>query len=232
MVLNNTKTGARFSSNAGIAIGPILFIVAILAILAAAIAAGSGSFTANTNSESDRAKAEAIIEIGDNLKIGMDRGTMDNNLTLQAMVVNSALTSNANELFSPTGGGIAPPSASLAGNAQTDTWLYPYGHVPHIGTTTGGDLLAVLNVSTSLCSEINNKAVSSVAFSDAQTGTNIPPSADVGNFAAYATWNNTQTLDANMSAWPTDLVGKPIGCLQNANTHSPGYFFYEVIAVQ
>ena len=42
----------RLSPNAGIAIGPILFIIAILAILAAAIAAGSGSFTAGTTSES------------------------------------------------------------------------------------------------------------------------------------------------------------------------------------
>ena len=45
----------------GIALGPILFIIAILAILAAAIAAGSGSFTANTNTESAKAMAEAIV---------------------------------------------------------------------------------------------------------------------------------------------------------------------------
>ena len=45
----------------GIALGPILFIIAILAILAAAIAAGSGSFTANTNTESAKAMAETII---------------------------------------------------------------------------------------------------------------------------------------------------------------------------
>ena len=31
----------------GIALGPILFIIAILAIIAAAIAAGTGEFTAN-----------------------------------------------------------------------------------------------------------------------------------------------------------------------------------------
>jgi hypothetical protein len=34
----------RFSSNAGIAIGPILFVIALLGILAAVIAAGTGDF--------------------------------------------------------------------------------------------------------------------------------------------------------------------------------------------
>jgi hypothetical protein len=45
----------------GIALGPILFIIAILAILAAAIAAGMGGFNANTNTESAKAIAETII---------------------------------------------------------------------------------------------------------------------------------------------------------------------------
>ena len=36
----------------GIALGPILFIIAILAILAAAIAAGNGGFNANTTTDS------------------------------------------------------------------------------------------------------------------------------------------------------------------------------------
>ena len=46
----------------GIALGPILFIIAVLAILAAAIAAGSGSFSANTNTESAKAMAEVAIQ--------------------------------------------------------------------------------------------------------------------------------------------------------------------------
>jgi hypothetical protein len=45
----------------GIALGPILFIIAILAILAAAIAAGSGGFNASTSTESAKAMAEVVI---------------------------------------------------------------------------------------------------------------------------------------------------------------------------
>ena len=46
----------------GIALGPILFIIAILAILAAAIAAGSGGFSASTNTESAKAMAEVVVQ--------------------------------------------------------------------------------------------------------------------------------------------------------------------------
>ena len=48
----------------GIALGPILFIIAVLAILAAAIAAGSGGFSASTSAESAKALAETIIQSG------------------------------------------------------------------------------------------------------------------------------------------------------------------------
>src|SRR5580698_3637990 len=106
----------RMAPNAGIAIGPILFIIAILAILAAAIAAGSGSFTSGTSSESDRTKSSALVQIGENLKIGMDRITMEGGLSATTVDVNPANTSATNSLFSPVGGGISVPSISMANN--------------------------------------------------------------------------------------------------------------------
>ena len=45
----------------GIALGPIVFIIAILAIIAAAIAAGAGGFSANTKTESAKAMAQVIV---------------------------------------------------------------------------------------------------------------------------------------------------------------------------
>src|SRR5580704_1567173 len=94
-------TRTRQPRNAGIALGPILFIIAILAILAAAIAAGSGSFNAPTATEGDKTKASALIEVGDNLKIGMDRMTMENGISWGGWNINSSSTSNNNDLFSP-----------------------------------------------------------------------------------------------------------------------------------
>ena len=51
----------RFHHQSGIALGPILFIIAILALLAAAISAGSGGFNASTSTESAKAMAEVIV---------------------------------------------------------------------------------------------------------------------------------------------------------------------------
>ncbi|MGO9172216.1 MAG: hypothetical protein ACLP7P_09655 [Rhodomicrobium sp.] len=49
------------NSQLGIALGPILFIIAIIAILAGVIAAGSGGFNANTATESAKAMAEVVV---------------------------------------------------------------------------------------------------------------------------------------------------------------------------
>ena len=48
---------SKLNTQDGIALGPILFIIAILAVIAAAIAAGAGSFNANTGTESVKATA-------------------------------------------------------------------------------------------------------------------------------------------------------------------------------
>lgn len=48
----------------GIAIGPILFVIAILAVLVGAISSGSGGFGSDTSVERARANAAAIVAIG------------------------------------------------------------------------------------------------------------------------------------------------------------------------
>src|SRR5476649_511292 len=110
MIEEYNRQTQRWSSDAGIAIGPILFIIAILAILAAAIAAGSGGFTSGTANESNSTKASALIQIGENLKIGMERMVMENGISYGAYTINPANTTNNNDLFSPLGGGITAPS--------------------------------------------------------------------------------------------------------------------------
>jgi hypothetical protein len=56
----------------GIALGPILFMIAILAILAGAIAAGSGGFTANANKENAKITAATLIHLLNDYKTGFD----------------------------------------------------------------------------------------------------------------------------------------------------------------
>jgi hypothetical protein len=149
----------RLGPNAGIAIGAILFMVAILAILAAAVAAGSGSFTSSTTNDSSRTKSSALVSIGDNLNTGMEHITAEGGILPLSVVLDPTQTSGVTDLFSPSGGGIAAPSVSMANNPVYDVWYYPTGYVKGIGTGSGGsyDILAVLPVSPGVCAEINNR---------------------------------------------------------------------------
>jgi hypothetical protein len=215
----------------GIALGPILFIIAILAVLAAAIAAGSGSFSASTNTEGNRTKASGLLQIAQNLKIGMDRLTMENGIAWNAWTTNAQNTLNTNDLFSPTGGGIGAPSTVLAGNPNGDAWYYPEGAISGLGTYASNNQnmaqLAVLNVTQGVCAEINNRA----------NGTAIAPTAvNLGNFALPASSGNIAS--PMFTNWPDDptnslvvnLYGKSVGCVNNSNTGAgAGYYFYEVL---
>ncbi|MDX2027109.1 MAG: hypothetical protein SFW62_00565 [Alphaproteobacteria bacterium] len=209
----------RFASQSGIAIGPILFIIAILAILAAAIAAGSGSFTAGTSKESDRTRASALIQIGENLKIGVDRLLLQDIAQFGAIDFNAknADSSSNNVLFSPNGGGITAPSVTLANDPGNDVWYYPTGGIGGLGTASS-EQLAVLRVSQGVCTEVNARA----------NALATPAVNDLGDFTSAS---NDAAL---LAAWPAALFGKPIGCVQNNNATdaSEGYFFYQVLAIR
>lgn len=216
----NSADTMRLSRNAGIAIGPILFIVAILAILAAAIAAGSGSFTAGTTTESNRTKSSALIQIGENLKIGMDRITMEAGLAPTAVDTNGLNTSASNALFSPVGGGVAAPSVSMANNPATDLWYYVNGPINGLGTSAN-EVFAVLRVSNGVCAEINNRVTGTAA---------VPAAAALGDFTSGAT-----VAAGTVTLWPAsapNLTGINVGCVNNSNATSLGDYFYQVLAIQ
>lgn len=141
--------GARLrSDDKGIAIGPILFVVAILGILAAAIAAGSGSFTGSTQKESAKTKAAAIVETGQHLKFGWDR-IIGSGVAAGSVVIDPTATSNATDLFSPSGGGIAPPSNTMATSGKK--WCF--------SETTNDPVAVFLPVDESVCREINRLTI-------------------------------------------------------------------------
>jgi hypothetical protein len=209
------RSGQRLSGEAGVAIGPILFIIALLAILAAAIAAGSGSFTAGTNTESDRTKASALIAIGENLKVGMDRMALENNVAFGAYTINAVNTTNNNDLFSPTGGAITPPSTSMANQPGTDQWLYMTGTLPEIGNDPSQ--LALLKVSSGVCDAINAQA---------NGITNVPSV----NGILYTPILPGLFLAPMGTTWP--LPGALVGCINNTNPGSKGTYFYQVLYIQ
>lgn len=201
----------RFHTQAGIAIGPILFVVAILAILATAIAAGSSTFATSSGQETNRVNAASMIQIGQNLKMGVDRITALGT-AIANVDINASNTTGNSAIFSPTGGGLVPPSTSLS-NSGSDAWIYTWADAANIGSsgTTGRERVALLKVTQGVCDQINS-----------QTGNGSTPSAaDYGNFS------NT----VNLTAWPTGLEGKMVGCF-NSNGGTAGYYFYQILAVQ
>ncbi|MDD3030098.1 MAG: hypothetical protein PHS57_07455 [Alphaproteobacteria bacterium] len=234
------------SPNAGIAIGPILFIVAILAILAAAIAAGSGSFTAGTTQEANKTKSSALIQIGDTLATGMARIMMSNVLDPEQIDTNVQNTTGLSALFSPVGGGISAPSVGMANYPLYDTWAFPKGNISGFGTA-GNEILAVIPVSRGVCSEINNRVAGIAA---------VPPAGDYGTFLSTGASQATGDFPASSATWTvgattTTTTGPTLhavstGCLYNtgaalgtgcgAGTCTAGpttqFFFYQVLAVQ
>lgn len=216
------QVSGRVRQDAGIALGPIIFIIAILAILAAAIAAGSGSFNGSTNTEGNRTKASGLIQVGENLKIGMDRITMENGIGWGAWTLNVNNTVNSNDMFAPAGGGISPPSIALAGNAAGDVWWYPQANINGLGTTADKQL-AILNVSQGVCQEINNRA-NGVASAPALAMTASPKSNGDINTAISSLVSNTGNTAV--------IYGKPVGCFQNTNASDGNYYFYQVLYVQ
>ncbi|MBV8061934.1 MAG: hypothetical protein JO126_06800 [Alphaproteobacteria bacterium] len=209
----------RQRQDAGIALGPIIFIIAILAILAAAIAAGSGSFNASTNTEGNRTKASGLIQQGENLKIGMDRLTMENGVAWGGWNINTTGTVNTTDLFAPAGGGISAPSIALAGNAQGDVWYYPMANINGLGTTADKQL-AVLNTTQGICQEINNRANGSATAPGIDAGGTMKTNGDL-----------TTKISVNMTS-ASVLYGKPVGCLQNTNAADGNYYFYQVLFIQ
>lgn len=204
----------RSAPEAGIAIGPILFVVAILAILATAIAAGSSTFATNASQETNRTNAAAMVQLGQNMKLSVDR-IVALGVNVANVDINSSNTTGNAALFSVTGGGMVPPSRALAATPATDDWIYTWGAVAGLGSATG-ERVALLRVNLGVCNQINTQ--SGVTYTLAGID--------------YGTFNNTTNLTT--TNWPAGLNGKMVGCFQNDNADNTydGYYFYQVLAVQ
>jgi hypothetical protein len=221
----------RFAPDAGIAIGPILFIIAILGILAAAIAAGSGSFTVKTSKESDATKASALIDLGSTSKLGMDR-LMAAGYDFSTIYIDIAKTTETNSVFSPTGGGVGVPSTAMAScptfsaalptcalRTTADGWNFPKstGDIMLLGTTSGTNIsviqLMMIPVTQGTCDAINQQANALVGSTQASGVI----------FAATDTGNIASTAAGAITAWDADLKSKYVGCINSSSdSTTPG----------
>lgn len=211
------RSGRSLSDDAGVALGPILFILAILGILAAAVAASSGSFNGNSMAEAARTNASALIQSGNLLKVGFSR-LIGSGADFDNIVIDPNSTVNDMDLFSPSGGSVNVPLNTLANNPATDIWHYPLAALPQMGTSAT-DRVALLKVGKALCNQINIKANALATDAD-----DVSLAADAGDATAA-------TL-AGAANWPMPLIGKEVGCLKNLNATTPGYFYFQVLGVR
>lgn len=146
---NRRMTLRRLHHQQGIALGPILFIIAVLAVLAAAIAAGSGGFSGSINPDSAKVAASVILQesqqVQSTVQLLMANGCDETQLNFLASAANGNNTSNigANpsaptdhhcDLFDPRGGNLIyvpiPSSYCVSGATQcryfpSDETSYP-----------------------------------------------------------------------------------------------------------
>ncbi len=171
---------------------------------------GSSSFSSNSGQETNRVNAASIIQIGQSLKSGFDRVTSQGT-PLANVDVNAANTSSNAAVFAPDGGGLVPPSVSLAADPTTDTWIYTWADVTNMGTAEL-ERIGALKVTPGVCDQINAQIINGAT----------PTATDLGNIS-----NAT-----NFSAWPSELAGKMVGCVNNNAAGATGTYFYQVLGVQ
>jgi hypothetical protein len=136
----------RKGNQSGIAIGPILFVVALLAVLASAVAAGSGSFNSDTSAIKAKAQASAILEYAHEVKFAVEKligkGCKDTEISFENDVVSgytnpNSLSDKSCHVFDVNGGGIIwkePPKGSTQlVDLSNGGYVFVANRVPALG---------------------------------------------------------------------------------------------------
>ena len=233
----------HFPYQAGIAIGPILFVVAILAVLVGALAAGSGGFSSSTAKDSTRTQVSALIEQGTIMKIGFDK-LFGTGIQIEEMILSPAYTTaNATyALFSAQGGQLifpVPPAPAVPATG-INTWRFvPSANLPYQGVA-GGDLTAVIGVANlAYCQAIN-----SIIFGTNATQTTtipVPSTPLTPTLSHMGTCSDvnilTTTGGCNIAGNSFDLGNyttinaRAQACISDGAA-TPSYYYYQVLLVK
>ncbi|QQR68709.1 MAG: hypothetical protein IPI58_07660 [Alphaproteobacteria bacterium] len=227
------------ASESGIAIGPILWVVAILAVLAAAIAAGSGVFNGDISAVKAKAQASAILEQANLLTIAVQRvvghGCTDTQISFENPMVSGYVNSNAPSdkschVFDVNGGGINFPTITASTSDTTDGGKFVFeGSATFHGLgELIPDLVGYLPIdSLDLCKQLNTGlGLGGYLGQDLYRN---PSDLTRGRFTGQYVHDHYSVDDGG--AWPQ---GKVMGCVEKtplSPTSWPAtyYFFFVVL---
>jgi hypothetical protein len=221
----------------GIAIGPILFIIALLAIVAIAMSAGSSGFSGNTTNESNRTKAAELIQMGQNYKAAVTRLGAQG---YQPAVAGGSMTANndprlivyydcdgngpgagKNCLFSPLGGGGVFPPGTLAADISAP-FVYNSTNPRPVGTvqvdglgSADGDVVFMYVVTQGVC-----EAARSI----------LKQTNPIAEFTLADDPIDFVTVD-NAATHPITDSARMEGCFHE-NDNFNAYVYYQVLAVR
>ena len=232
--MQSAHVPSSLAPNAGIAIGPILFVVAILAVLVGALAAGSGGFGSSTADDSNRINSSTLIEQGTNIKTAVDRLMINGNAPADLYL--SPLYSSGNAavaVYSPSGGGLTPQSPPANVLAASAGWSYvapANGNLLGIGGANNDFLVAVEVKSDTICKSINGiifgkTATVATTTPTMTTGPTLTTIANTASDVNLASTSPAISSNAFNNVGATGMEGRTQGCVK-ATVSSVDHFYY------
>ncbi len=203
--------------------------MAILAVLVAALSAGSGGFTASTTTDTARTNAAAIIQQGQNILLGAQRILGSGTATAEQIraVGISTTDTSGNGIFTAAGGGVPPQNPPAGATPAGVLWGPATAYLGGIGANgtpadvttsaaaTGADLIVGIQVTQATCQQINRILTGTAAgywiVSSAGTATQVS-----------ASRLDTTTNISNYGSLP--ISGRTQGCVANQADNFYGYF--------
>lgn len=212
---------SRLRPSAGIALGPILFILAVLAVLAGAIAAGSGGFNANITTDSAKVMAQTIIQeseqVQNTAQMLMANGCTESQMNFYSIgylgANPSAPIDHHCDVFDARGGNLIfmPLQSSFCSNIGSCIVSISDGNViPGIGTGVPQAIWMAYYLTSAVCQQINSQL---------GRATTTPTATAIAGINYTGTFPVTQTLNAAYTGVTAACVGQGGGV----------YIFYRVL---
>ena len=221
----------------GIAIGPILYIVAILAVLVSAIAAGSGAFNGDISAVSAKVQATTILEQANEVKFAVDRliakGCTDTEISFENPVVGDYINPNSPSdkschVFDVNGGGIIYKKP-IIGDLCFSGFLTFYG----IGKTCQSDSscpdlsFTLKGIEDKVCAEINYIIHGNPTIPEHEAWAFIPVPINYFKGSYFGGWTADYTLHYPSLSF---ISGKEMGCFRMSWTPDQNMMFRILIA--